>query len=160
MKEISLSSIIEIAVKSEDLGVRVYSDLAKKYSKNPDIREVFEILAKDEVEHKRQFNDLLKSASNIHFTPTEIDKEYLKGVDPSRKFEEFENSTNLELKNVMKAAYEFEKDSVLFYLGIRDVIGKNDVINKIINMEKAHMTKLLKYSISDSQFRGMSDDWD
>lgn len=157
MGKISLNGVLETAVRSEDIGVRVYSELAKKFSKNSELKSAFELLAKDEVEHKKQFSDLLADADTINYEVTELDQAFLNGVDLARNFSQFEQSVDKNVTDALRIAYDFEKESVLFYLGISDMIGGHPVLNEIIKIEKMHMTKLMSYIVSEAEFRGISD---
>jgi rubrerythrin len=58
---------------------------------------------------------------------------------------------------ILKLAYEFEKDTYLFYSAIRDVVGENEILNSIIAIEKSHMVKLFNYILSEQKFRGIAD---
>ena len=52
---------IEFAVKTEELGEKFYKQLALKFSDQPELKELFELLAKDEVMHAAQFRKLLEA---------------------------------------------------------------------------------------------------
>ncbi|MFP4368193.1 MAG: ferritin family protein [Candidatus Kapaibacterium sp.] len=161
MRDIDLKDAIQIAIKAEDHGIKYYSELAQKFSKDQELKETFEKLAKDEVEHKSQFSDLMKSIDGKEFKMSAIDKEFIKGVNIEKFFEGMEVVDRHErAQAALTRAYAFEKESVLFYSGIRDIIGSSPELDKIIQYEKEHMTKLLKYIIvDDSKFRGIEDDW-
>jgi rubrerythrin len=160
MKEYTLKEAVETAIKAEELGIQYYSELARKFDKNPEIKEMLEKLAKDEIQHKNQFSDLLKLVPEGK-EPTKMDVEYIKGVDISKFFDDMEAvDTSQKPKEILQRAYEFEKESVLFYLGIRDMFGGSAVLDEIIQIEKGHMTRLMKYIVEDSKFRGIADEWD
>lgn len=160
MQEITLKSIIETAIRAEELGINYYSELAKRFHKNAEIKEMFELLAKDEVLHKKQFNDLLSNLNDFNVAITELDKSFMSGVDISKFFKGMESvDNNAKPEEVLKNAFEFEKESVLFYSGLRDIIGENKELDEIIKLEKQHMTSLLKYIIDDAEFRGIQDSW-
>jgi rubrerythrin len=50
---------VELAIKTEELGQRIYGKLARRFRDDPEIRAVFEVLARDEELHRRQFAQLL-----------------------------------------------------------------------------------------------------
>ncbi|MFP4529185.1 MAG: ferritin family protein [Candidatus Kapaibacterium sp.] len=160
MKEYTLKDAVETAIKAEELGIKFYSNLAQKFRKNTEIHDMLQDLAKDEADHKKQFTDLLKLVPEGK-QPTEMDKEYMQGVDISRYFDDMETiDTDKKPDEILQSAYEFEKESVLYYLGIKDMFGGSAVLDEIIKMEKYHMTRLMKYYIQPSKFRGISDEWD
>ena len=160
MEEITLKKTIETAIKAEELGISFYSELSKLFGKDTELKEMFELLAKDEVEHKRQFTELLKSVADEDVQINDVDKEFMQGIDISKYFEFMESvDTNVKPSAVLMRAYAFEKESVLYYSGIRDIIGSSLQLDAIIQLEKMHMIRIMKYIVSDSKFRGISDEW-
>jgi rubrerythrin len=160
MSEMTVKKAIETAIKAEELGITFYSELAKKFLGNQELKTIFELLAKDEIEHKRQFGELLKGI-NVDSPFNKSDSAFMAGIDLTSYFPALETvNMNLKPSDILRSAFDFEKDSVLYYSAIKDVIGSNPVIDEIIRMEKLHMTQLFKYISTDSKFRGLSDSWD
>lgn len=55
---------------------------------------------------------------------------------------------------------EREENSLLYYGALKDVLGDNRTLAAIVDMEKDHLTQVMKYLIEpDSKVRGTSDDW-
>lgn len=160
MQAFTLKQVIETAIHAEELGIKFYSEMAKKFADNEKLKNIFELLAKDEVEHKKQFQELAEENTQLPFNLTEEDTLYFKGCDVSKFFPSMkENNEKLSPERILKNAFEFEKESVLFYTGIRYLIPMSDKLDLIIKTEKNHMTKLIKYIISDSEFRGIEDNF-
>lgn len=151
---------IEIAMKAEELGAKFYGNLAKKFSDKPDLKETLEQLAKDEVDHRKQFGDLLNIEPGRKVTVPEEHYDFLKQIDISKYFDNMKDVEDVDEKEILTQAYEFEKETVLFYHGIKDVVGDSKELDEIIKMEKTHMNKLLKYIVTDAEFRGLSDKWE
>lgn len=161
MAENMLKKAIENAVKAEELGVAFYAELAKKFEKISELKDTFNLLAKDEVEHKKQFEEILATvnADEVHLSA--LDSEFLDGIDISKYFSEMGSiDTNLTPGQVLERAFFFEKETVLYYTIIRDIVGDSPQLTKIINIEKGHALKLMKIITSDAKFRGISDRWD
>jgi len=160
MQAFTLKQVIETAIHAEELGIKFYSEMAKKFADNEKLKNIFELLAKDEVEHKKQFQELAEENTQLPFNLTEEDTLYFKGCDVSKFFPSMkETNEKLTPERILKNAFEFEKESVLFYTGIRYLIPMSDKLDLIIKTEKNHMTKLIKYIISDSEFRGIEDNF-
>lgn len=155
----SLYQAIQTAIEAEEHGVKFYSDMAKQFSNDEKLKNIFEALAKDEVEHKKQFTALLESASDKKTELNEDNLIYFKSCDISKFFGVMNESSSYKAEDVLKQAFQFEKESVLYYTGIRDIIGKSEQMDTIIEKEKFHMTQILKYVINESQFRGIEDKW-
>ncbi len=156
MKTLNLHNAIEIALKVEEKGAEVYNQLSEKYSSNPEISEAFKLLAKDEQIHFNQFLAIKKELPETLDVESEIDKEFLDTIDPSRFIAKF-NLAEADLLQILRVAYDFEKETYLFYTAVRDVIGGNDQLNKIIEYEKSHMVKIFNYILTESKFRGIAD---
>ncbi len=158
MAYISIRSAIETAIKAEELGITFYSELSRQYGKNAELKQMFELLAKDEVEHKRQFNDMLKDYGESNFETTDLDDEFLKCIDISKFFPGMDHiDPQMTPEAVLIRAYTFEKESVLYYMGMRDIIGKSAHLDEIIRIEKIHATRLMRYLLEGSKFRGIID---
>jgi rubrerythrin len=158
MKEFSLKQAIKTAIQAEDLGIKYYSKLAIHFADREDLKSVFELLSKDEVEHKHQFEAILHESGNTTYQLNEDDMMFLEGCDISKFFPAMENiSIDIDVKHILQGAFEFEKESVLFYSGISDFLGNPKSMQLIIAKEKGHMTKLMKYIITESKFRGIED---
>lgn len=160
MIKFTLKNAIETAIKAEELGINFYSKLSKRFIDNKEIHNVFDLLAKDEVEHKKQFMNLLDSVADQTFEISENDIMFLNVCDISKYFPNMETiSEEISATEVLKQSFNFEKDSVLYYTGIKDVIGSNQVIDEIINREKTHMVKLMRYLLDNNKFRGIEDNY-
>jgi len=160
MIDFTLRYAIEMAVKAEELGINFYSKLANRFPNNENITGVFNILARDEIVHKKQFLQLLETFADETFKVSEDEIVFLNACDISNYFPSMENiPENITEKEVLKYAFNFEKETVLYYAGIKDIIGENKVLDEIIKREKTHIIKLMKYLINDNKFRGIEDNY-
>lgn len=159
MKDLSINDVIDIAIRAEDLGAKAYVDLSKKFSNDSNLKDLFENLARDEVEHKLFFTELSKKTSNLKLSLAEVDREFLQGVDISKFFEPIQKSQDMSITDIFKLIYDFEKESVLFYVGIRDVVEDEKILDEIIRVEKDHMNRIMKFILTDSLYRGIKDNW-
>lgn len=156
MKTLNIHELIEIALKAEEKGANVYNQLAEKFASNQEISEAFKLLAKDEQIHHSQFLALKKELPETLDNVQELDKEFFQCVD-LEKYYDFFIAAGDDLLKILKVAYDFERETYVFYNAVRDVIGNNEVLNKIIEYEKSHMVKLFQYIVTESKFRGISD---
>lgn len=163
MPDVSLRSVVESAVKAEDVGAHFYNEYAKKFDNHPEVKRIFELLGEDEKDHKRQFNDLLHQVEDKVFAVKPEEIEFLEMVDMKHFFSDMENidTNSFSPKQVLKMAFEFEKNAVLFFSMLRDILDDNKFLNEIVSIERGHMTKLMKYIATDGiEFRGIKDSWD
>ena len=59
LEELTLRKAVEFAVTTEQLGNKFYDKMAKKFADDAEISEIFTMLAKDELIHEKQFQNLL-----------------------------------------------------------------------------------------------------
>jgi rubrerythrin len=155
---------IEFAVKTEELGTKFYQQLALKFSDQAELKELFELLAKDEVMHEAQFRRLLEKTPPDEGVSTGPEFQYLRAMSLSqffmgqeglkKKCQEIEDKDD-----ALGIAFELEKATLQFYSAMREVLGVNDTLDAVIEAEKAHLTKVMQYIVTDSKFRGLADKW-
>jgi len=155
---------IEFAVKTEELGTKFYQQLALKFSDQPEMKELFELLAKDEVMHEAQFRRLLEKTPPDEGVSTGPEFQYLRAMSLSQFFLGQEGlkkkSKEIEDKSdALRIAFELEKATLQYYTAMREVLGANDALDSVIEAEKAHLDKVMQYVLTDSKFRGLADKW-
>jgi rubrerythrin len=142
--------LINIAIDIERRGIMFY-DIMAKSSDNEDTRAVFEELVEMEREHIRMFEDMLVEADNHQprgeLSPGQSD--YLRALIDDAVFTDDAITSEMaaQADNDIKAlelAISAEKDSMLFYYEIKDIMPGNAVtmINRIIAEEKMHLQQL------------------
>jgi len=144
--------ILAIAEQIERNGARFYRKAAEGRVE-ADFRDLLVMLAEMEDDHELVFAAMRKDSGQEQ--PWDPDLEaagYLNAVadgfifdvrlDPSEKLTGTETP-----EEILKTAIGLEKDSVLFYLGIKEAVPENlgkEMIEKIIREEMGHVTALTK----------------
>ena len=139
--------IFEIAEKIEENGAAFYRKAAKNVEGAE--KEFLLELAAMEDDHVVTFADLRKELTSADKTSLTFDPEgeaaqYLNALASTRVFFEKEMDPTT-MKDILKAAVTAEKDSIVFYLGMMELVsGKQgkDKINDIIKEEMAHIRLL------------------
>jgi rubrerythrin len=155
---------IEFAVKTEELGQKFYRQLALKFSDQAELKEMFELLAKDEVLHEHQFRKLLEQTPPDEGVSTGPEFQYLRAMSLSQFFMGRKGLKKRckkikDKSDALRTAFELEKAPLQFYRAIREVLGENDTLDSVIQAEKAHLMKVMQYTITDAKFRGLADKW-
>jgi rubrerythrin len=144
------NELLEFAVQIEKNGEAYYRAAANK-TKNSKLKDIFMYLAEQEVEHKNIYEKMLKSVES--YEPKEMYPEeyfqYLRAYADNHIFvkkEEIEKKA-VEAKSDVEAiglALGFEKDSILYYLEIKNFVpdGEKNIVDKIIEEEHKHYNKL------------------
>ena len=150
--------LIDIAIGIERNGVSFYHSLAE--SAGSEIAKgVYEYLAGEELKHIEVFQSMLGSVADYRppETYTEEYDLYLRALIDSRVFSDDQTAYDIAQRvasdaEAIQIALGAEKDSILFYSEIWDLVRQSDreVVNKIIKEEKSHLRQLsdLKKSLS------------
>lgn len=144
------SEIVEIGIQIEKNGRDFYNTLAAK-SKKPGAQEVFKYLAGEEEKHIAAFQKILGSLEK--YEPAEAyPGEYFAYMNALASGYVFtQKDKGEEVAKMVKADAEaidlaigFEKDSIIFYEGMKKVVPEYDqkVIAELIGQEQKHLMQL------------------
>ena len=147
--------VFEIAELIERNGNRFYLEAAKGQP-IPANQKMLEFLAKMEERHEQTFREMRKTltggfdVNSNGYDPDNLAESYLKAMidgvvfdfrsDPSRKLHE-----GIPFAEVLKIAIGLEKDSIVFYLGIKAKMttdADKEKIEHIIKEEMKHVSIL------------------
>lgn len=151
MSEMYLGTdVLEMAVKMEKLGHRFYTKSRDRF-RNPDVRQAFDYLAKEEEKHVESFEEMLEEAKrNSKHNPfiEPVRPEYMDELISGRVFPEDlgQDADSLDLKQSMQLALTLEKDTILFYHEMLAVTSHHDIgmVKQILNEERDHILKILE----------------
>jgi len=150
----SADEIFEVAEQLERNGAKFYRDASAKVS-DADAKGLLNQLAAMEDDHLKTFQDMKAELGDKLKTSTVFDPEgesaaYLRSLADTRVFYKKEIDLS-SMKEILKSAITAEKDSIVFYLGMKDVvpekIGK-DKMDNIIKEEMGHIRLLSKQLIA------------
>jgi rubrerythrin len=145
MYDFTADDVFEMAVKLERNGAKFYQDAAQ-HTDNPEYRNLLKGLSQMEVEHEKTFVRLRAELSENERASTVFDPQdesvlYLRALADTKVF--FEKEIDFSsMKNVLKAAILAEKDSIVFYLGMKEMVPEKygkDKLDKIIKEEMGHI---------------------
>ena len=146
--------IFEMAEQIERNGVKFYRKAAQGLS-DRDIRQTLLDLADMEADHEKTFANMRKQISYkqrelITFDPENEVALYLQVMANGHVFDLrkdiSQQLTGKEtVEDILKMAIEAEKDSIVFYLGLRDFVparAGRDKVEDIIKEEQGHIAVL------------------
>jgi rubrerythrin len=141
----SADEIFEMALKIEQNGENFYRDSASKVA-DPQAAQLLLKLADMEKDHQRIFNGMRSTLSAtdkkaMTFDPNNESGLYLASLANTKVFFEKDIDTS-GLQGIFKAALAAEKDSILFYLGMKDLMPENlgkGQVEAIIREEMRHI---------------------
>jgi rubrerythrin len=143
-------AVLEMAETIEKNGYAFYRKAADDV-KAPDIKVFLLELAEMEVGHEKLFVSMKtklsdKESEEIVFDPYDEAALYIKALADTRVFYEKTIDTS-SAEEVLKAAIEAEKESIVFYLGMKELVPDNlgkGTIDNIIREEMKHIQLLSK----------------
>jgi rubrerythrin len=140
--------IFEMAEQIERNGAKYYRDAAEAVTNDEDKKFLVE-LAEMEDDHEVTFADLRKDLGAdekeaVTFDPEGEAAQYLKALADTRVF--YNKAMDISsMEGILKGAITAEKDSIVFYLGMKEMVAGNrgkERIDAIIKEEMKHI-KLL-----------------
>ncbi len=145
MYDFSADDVFTMAEQMEINGERFYRKAAESVSEQA-YKDLLIHLADMEVNHGRIFKALrselsVKEKETTIFDPQGEAALYLRALADTRVFFEKEMDVS-SLEKIFKAALEAEKDSIVFYLGMKDSVPDNlggSKIDLIIKEEMSHV---------------------
>ncbi len=146
--DFTASDIMEMAVEIEKNGAKFYRESAEMFS-DPETKNLLLELAAMEDEHEKRFLTMKKSLEGMEnpstvFDPNNESVQYLKALAGLRVF--YEKETPKEsLMDVLKSAISAEKESIVFYVGMKDFVPERygrQWIDDIIREEMGHISLL------------------
>jgi rubrerythrin len=144
MAQFSVREVVEQAVQTEKAGNEFYSSMAKKFHDEHELKELFELLASQELKHEKVFVELGKQIRDGEPEGWDEVSLYLKALVDSEFFLGRDKSLSA-IKSVqtaaaaIKFALGFERETLLYYHGLRETIKQKDIIDEIIKEEKRHI---------------------
>ena len=146
--DFSADEIFEMAEQMERNGEKFYKSAAATVDDDVH-RKLLLDLAAMEVGHEKTFKAMRSDLKSSEKSATVFDPEgeaalYLRALVDTRVF--FEKTVDVSsMENILKAAIEAEKDSIVFYLGMKNAVPEKlgkDKIEGIIKEEMGHIRLL------------------
>lgn len=146
--DFNADEIFEIAEQLERNGNKFYRDAAEVVDDDGH-RKLLISLADMELEHEKTFKTMRAELSDKEKATTVFDPQgeaaqYLKALADTRVFFEKEIDFST-MENILKAAIEAEKDSIVFYLGMKNAVPEkmgHSRMDDIIKEEMSHIRLL------------------
>lgn len=144
MDKFTIREVLEQAVQTEKLGYRFYTTMAGRFKDNEKLVKLFGMLAEKELRHEKTYADMKDSVGDEEPEDWDEISQYLRAIVESEFFMGKNKSLpSMEhIKTVNDAvhfALQFEKETLLYFYGIRDAVREKEIVDEIINEEKSHI---------------------
>lgn len=153
MKRFSISEVIEQAIQTEELGYEFYTRMAKRFEEHEGLQRLFNTLALKELQHKNTFTKLKEITGESEPEDWEEVIPYFRAMTESEFF--LGKGKSLPSMDGIKTPHDavrfaigFEKETLLYFLGIRDAVKEKEVVDEIIHEERNHIMWLSKFGES------------
>jgi rubrerythrin len=146
--DFNADEVFEMAEQMERNGEKFYKSAADSIADEAHKKLLLELAAM-EVDHEKTFKAMRSDLKAAEKSATVFDPEgeaalYLRALVDTRVF--FEKQVDVSsMENILKAAIEAEKDSIVFYLGMKNAVPEKlgqDRIEGIIKEEMGHIRLL------------------
>ncbi len=146
--DFNADDVFEMAEQLERNGAKFYEEASGKV--DDEVHKAFLVgLSKMEIEHEKTFASMRDELKEKESAPTAFDPEgdaglYLRALADTRVFFE-KKMDDASMEGILKAAIQAEKDSIVFYLGMKDLVPGPlgvDKLDKIIREEMYHVRNL------------------
>ncbi|MBF0328809.1 MAG: ferritin family protein [Nitrospirae bacterium] len=150
MEKFSIREVLEQAVQTEKLGYQFYTAIAQKFKDDEELVKLFNTLAQKELIHEKTFTEIKNMLGDSDPEGWEDVSQYLRAIVES----EFFLGKNKALpsmdiitsvKDAINFAMGFEKETLLYFYGIRSAVKEKDLVDEIINEEKSHIMWLSSF---------------
>lgn len=149
--EFNASEIMEMAIQIEKNGQKFYKKAAQIVSSDK-ARKLLLDLAAMEVKHEKIFKEMKSQLSQneqrqVTFDPEDEASDYLRAMADGHVFKyDTDYSAMLTgketIEQIFTTAIQVEKDSIVFYVGLRDYVPPEtgrEKIEQVIKEEKSHI---------------------
>ena len=146
------SEILDMAVQIEHQGLAFYQACAEA-SEEADVRSVFRYMIDQERKHVQIFSQMKQGVDDYQL-PESYPGEARSYIDSFVRDQVFSSPEQVERqareisdpRHAVDVALQFEKASILFYSGIKDVVrpSEHDAIERVISEEHGHVRRLLE----------------
>ena len=124
--------------------------MTKKFENDGKLKELFDSLATKEKHHEKVFTDLLAKIKDQDIDNPEEFSAYLRSIVESEFFlgknkslPSLEHITSV--NDAVKFAIGFERETLLYFYSLKEIVKEKDVVNEIIEEEKSHVRWLTEY---------------
>lgn len=153
MAEFTIHEVIEQAVQTEKLGYLFYTEMAQRFKDEEALRRLFETLAEKELRHERVFTELFEVVGESEPGEWEEISAYMRAIVESEFFlgknKALPSMANIKnAEDAVRFAIAFEKETLLYFHGIRDAVKEKEIVDEIINEEKSHIMWLVSFKDS------------
>ncbi|HKN19214.1 MAG TPA: ferritin family protein [Dissulfurispiraceae bacterium] len=144
MENFSIREVLEQAVQTEKLGYQFYSAMVVRFKDDDKLVKLFGTLAEKELRHEKTYTEMRDMVGDEEPDGWEEMSHYLRAIVESEFFlgknKALPSMDGIKtINDAVNYASEFEKQTLLYFYGIRDAVREKELVDEIINEEKSHL---------------------
>lgn len=146
MNKYSISEVLEMAVQTEKLGYQFYTTMSEKFKTDGELVKLFTLLAAKERTHEKTFTDLKAIVDKKGPEAVDWDEvsSYMRAFVESEFFlgrgKSLPSMERIKtVKEAVQFALGFEKETLLYFYELRNVVKEKEMVDEVINEEKSHI---------------------
>jgi len=150
MENFSIREVLEQAVQTEKLGYQFYSAMVVRFKDDDKLVKLFGTLAEKELRHEKTYTEMRDMVGDEEPDGWEEMSHYLRAIVESEFFlgknKALPSMDGIKtINDAVNYASEFEKQTLLYFYGIRDAVREKELVDEIINEEKSHIMWLAAF---------------
>lgn len=153
MEKFSVGEVVEMAVQTERLGYRFYTEMAAKFHGSEGLASLFKTLASKEQAHERIFEGLKGRVTDVEPEGWTEAQPYFRAMVESEFFigkgKSLPSMDHIaSVAEAVDFALGFEKETLLYFVGMRPAvmaIGDRGAVDEIIEEEMSHISWLKNF---------------
>lgn len=150
---ITIKEVINTAIENETMGYDFFLHYSEEFQEDQEIHDMFEVLAKEELEHCRRYKKMLKAAITRKMTRIpEYHYQQMKKWSPGY-FCVYDQDNNLTIEAAMEGALKFEEKTLQSIKFLNEAFGSVSQLERIIKCEEEHIKKLKTFIQSRKPIR-------
>jgi len=144
MERFTIREVLEQAVQTEKLGYGFYTAMAARFKDDQKLVKLFGTLAEKELRHEKTYAEMRDMVGDEEPEGWEEMSQYLRAIVESEFFLGKNKSlTSMDgiksIKDAVNYAVAFERETLLYFYGVRDAVKQKELVDEIINEEKSHI---------------------
>jgi rubrerythrin len=164
IENVTAETCVAFAIQTEEAGVALYQGLARKFVHDAELRELFERLGRDEVEHGEQIRAMgERLLPRLRGKPLSAEeRDYLRAMSMTDAFSrpgglagDLDGIRSRE--DALRLALHLEKGTLAYYRAMRDVAGPEEVLDSLISMERKHVVTVMARLVAETMLHGLAE---
>ena len=144
MEKFSIREVLEQAVQTEKLGYQFYTSMVARFKDNEKLVKLFGTLAEKELRHEKTYTEMRDMVGDEEPEGWEEISHYLRAIVESEFFmgknKALPSMDGIKtINDAVNYAVNFEKETLLYFYGVRDAVREKELVEEIINEERSHI---------------------